>query len=177
MTDSSVSPATKAGLWLASGVAGAVLFWLVQVLTGGPTITGFIGEQIAETGGYPASLAPAIGWAVHLGVSLSYALLFGGIVFVLARTGIPAQVAISLGVAVVLGWATAVAAPPAISVTIGLAGGQGWPSEMFPPNTEIGLPFWNHVGFFVLNWLVQAIGPRLRGRHRAGPAHRKPIRM
>lgn len=156
-----MSLAIKAALWLGCGVAGAVLFWLVQVLTGGPTITAFMGEQIVEAGGYPAPLVPAIGWAVHLGVSLSYALLFGVIVLVLARTRIPAQVGISLGVAVVLGWATAVAAPPAISVTISLFGGQGWPSEIFPPNTEIGLPFWNHVGFFLLNWLVQALGPRL----------------
>jgi hypothetical protein len=28
-------------------------------------------------------------------------------------------------------------------------------------NTEFGLPFWNHVGFFLLNWLIQGLGPRL----------------
>lgn len=161
VTPSSVSPATKAALWLISGVAGAVLFWLVQVLTRGPTITDFMGEQITEAGGYPTGLAPTIGWAVHLGVSLSYALLFGVIIRVLATTRFPAQIGISLAVAVALGWVTALVAPPAISVTIGLFSGQGWPSDIFPLNTEVGLPFWNHVGFFLLNWLVQALGPHL----------------
>lgn len=46
-------------------------------------------------------------------------------------------------------------------MTIGVASGQGWPSELFPLNTELGLPFWNHVSFFLLNWLVQGLGPRL----------------
>lgn len=151
----------RAALWLVSGIAGAVLFWFVQVLTGGPTIPDFMGEQIADAGGYPARFAPAIGWAVHLGVSLSYALLFGVVVLVLTATRFPAQVAISLAVAVALGWVTAVVAPPAISVTVGIASGHGWPSELFPLNTEVGLPFWNHVTFFLLNWIVQALGPRL----------------
>jgi hypothetical protein len=161
VTASSISLATKAALWLMSGIAGAVLFWLVQVLTGGPTIPDFIGEQIAQAGGYPARFASAIGWAVHLGVSLSYALLFGVVILALATTRFPAQVAMSFAVAVALGWVTAVVAPPAISVTISVASGQGWPSELFLPNTEFGLPFWNHVGFFLLNWLIQGLGPRL----------------
>lgn len=170
VTASSVSLATKAALWLISGIAGAVLFWLVQVLTGGPTIPDFMGEQIAEAGGYAARVAPAIGWAVHLGVSLSYALLFGVIVLVLATTRLPMQTAISFAVAVALGWVTAVVAPPAISVTISVVSGQGWPSELFPLNTELGLPFWNHVGFFLLNWLVQGLGPRLAGARAARSA-------
>lgn len=142
-------------------MAGAVLFWLAQVLTGGPTIPDFMGEQIAEAGGYAASVAPAIGWAVHLGVSLSYALLYGVIILVVATTRLSIQVAIGFAVAVALGWVTALVAPPAISVTIGVASGQGWPSELFPLNTELGLPFWNHVSFFLLNWLVQGLGPRV----------------
>lgn len=51
-------------------------------------------------------------------------------------------------------------APPAISVTISVLAGRGWPSELFPLNTELGLPFWNHVAFFAFNWVVQALGPR-----------------
>jgi hypothetical protein len=160
-TASSVSLATKAALWLVSGIAGAVLFWLVQLLTGGPTIPDFMGQQIADASGYPARFAPAIGWAVHIGVSLSYALLFGVVVLVLATTRFPAQVAISFVVAVALGWVTAMVAPPAISVTISVFSSQGWPSELLPLNTELGLPFWNHVAFFLLNWLVQGLGPRL----------------
>jgi hypothetical protein len=161
VTAFSVSLATRAALWLISGFAGAVLFWLVQVLSGGPTIPDFMGEQIVEAGGYPTRFAAAIGWAVHLGVSLSYALLFGVIVLVLAATRGLARVAISFAVAVALGWVTAMVAPPAIGVTISVVSGQGWPSELFPLNTELGLPFWNHVGFFLLNWLVQGVGPRL----------------
>lgn len=160
-TASRVSLAIKTALWLVSGTAGAVLFWLVQVLTGGPTIPAFMGEQIADAGGYPARFAPVIGWAVHLGVSLSYALLFGVTVLLLAAARLPAQIAISAIVAVALGWITAMVAPPAISVTISVLSGQGWPSELFPLNTELGLPFWNHVAFFLLNWVVQALGPRL----------------
>ena len=156
-----VSLATKAALWLVSGIAGAVLFWLVQRLTGGPTIPDFMGEQIAGAGGFPARFAPAIGWAIHVGVSLSYALLFGVIVLLLAATRVPAQVVISAMIAVALAWVTTMVAAPAIRVTISVVSGQGWPSELFPPNTELGLPFWNHIGFFLLNWLVQALGPRL----------------
>jgi len=40
------------------------------------TITEFMGEQIATEGGYSPALVPFIGWGVHLGVSLSYALVF-----------------------------------------------------------------------------------------------------
>ena len=162
-TAGSVSAATRALLWLIAGVAGVVLFWLVQTLTGGPTITEFMGQQITDAGGHPAPLAPAIGWAVHLGVSLSYAFLFGVIVVVLATTRVPAQLGVSLASAAALGWVTAIMAPPAISITISVLGGQGWPSEIFPPNMEFGLPFWNHLGFFLLSWLVQALGARRLG--------------
>lgn len=156
-------------LWLVSGIAGAVLFWLVQVSTGGPTIPDFMGEQIADTGGYPAWLAPAIGWAVHLAVSLWYALLLGMLLMLLAVMRAPGQAAVGFVVAVALGWITAVVAPPAISVTISLLGRQGWPSELFPLNTELGLPLWNHVAFFLLGWVVQGLGPRLAERASAGP--------
>jgi hypothetical protein len=161
VTVSPVSLVTKGVLWLGSGIAGAVLFWLVQVLTGGPTIPDFMGQQIADAGGYPTRLAPAIGWAVHLGVSLAYAFLFGVLVMLLAASRAPAQVVISAMMAVALGWITTIGAPPAISVTIGILSGQGWPSELFPLGTDLGLPFWNHVGFFLVNWMVQGLGPRV----------------
>ena len=64
----------------------------------------------------------------------------------------------------VTAWLTTRIAPPAISVTIAVLAGQGWPAELFPVNTELGLAFWNHVVFFVLNWAIQAVGPRLLGR-------------
>ncbi len=67
----------RIGLWLVGGIAGSVVFWLVQVLTGGPTTTKLIGQPIAAARGYPQASAPLIGWAVHLGVSLAYAALMG----------------------------------------------------------------------------------------------------
>ena len=152
---------TKVGLWLLAGVTGAVVFWLMQVVRGGPTITEFMGAQIVATGSYSESLATVLGWAVHLGVSLSYALLFGMIAWLLRAMNFAAAMALTLVIALVLGWATAVLAPPAISVTISLLGGQRWPAELFPLNTEINLPFWNHLLFFTLNWVVQALGPRV----------------
>lgn len=32
---------------------------------------------------------------------------------------------------------------------------------------DLGLPFWNHVGFFLVNWMIQGLGPRVV---RIGPA-------
>ncbi len=147
-------------LWLIGGIAGSVVFWLVQVLTGGPTITEFIGRQIAAAGGYPPASAPIIGWAVHLGVSLAYAALMGIVTASLHEMPRAMSVGIGSGVAVILGWSTALVAPPAISVTISVLGRQGWPSELFPLNTELGLPLWNHLAFFLLNWVVQGWGTR-----------------
>ena len=170
MTASRISLTTKAALWLVSGIAGAVVFWLVQVLTGGPTIPDFMGEQIADAGGYPASFAPAIGWTVHLAVSLSYALLVGVIIALLAATRRPAQIVMSFAVTLVVAWITTMVAPPAISVTISVLAGHGWPSELFPLNTALGLPLWNHIAFFLLNWVVQALGPRFIGVSREARA-------
>lgn len=101
---------------------------------------------------------------MHLGVSLSYAFLFAVVVLVLGRVAFPTRAGTALVVALLLAWLTARIAPPEISVTIAALAGQGWPTELFPLNTELGLPFWNHVIFFVLNWAVQAVGPRLLGR-------------
>ena len=148
-------------LWLASAVSGAILFWLVQTLSGGPTIPDFMGEQIVAGGDYPRTLAAAIGWAVHLGVSLSYALLVAVIAVALTRLSFRVAALVSLVAVLVLAWVTALIAPPAISVTISLLTGQGWPQELFPLNTELGMPFWNHVSFFLLGWIVQVIGPRV----------------
>jgi hypothetical protein len=144
-----------------AGLAGSVAFWLVQTVTGGPTITAFMGEQIVAVGGYPQSFTTLIGWAVHLAVSLSYAFLFAVLVLFLGAVSFPARAVASLFGALGLGWVTAVMAPPAISVTVGLLGRHGWPAELFPLNTELGLPLWNHLLFFLLNWAIQVVGPRL----------------
>lgn len=152
----------RIALWLLAGTTGSVAFWLVQLLSGGPTIPDFIGAQIIATGGYPKRLTTLVGWAVHLGVSVSYASLFAVIVLLLRAMTFRARAALAFLAALALGYLTALIAPPAISVTIGLLSGQGWPAELYPLNTEFGLPFWNHVVFFLLNWTIQAVGPRLR---------------
>jgi hypothetical protein len=151
-------------LSIAAGLVGSVAFWLVQALAGGPTITAYMGEEIVRTGGYPSALGGPLGWAVHVAVSLSYALLFGGITYLLGSLPPPISGRLSLLAAIGLGWFTTVIAPPAISVAIGLLGGRGWPDELFPPNTGFGLPLVNHVLFFVLNRAAHVLGPRLARR-------------
>jgi hypothetical protein len=146
--------------WLVAGVAGSLMFWGVQILAGGPTITAFMGDQIVSTGGYAQGLSVLMGWAVHLAVSLSYAFVFAVIVATLRRGPVALAACVTLVAALLLGWATAVIAPPAISVTINVLSGEGWPRELFPLNFELGLPLANHLLFFLLNWIVQALGPR-----------------
>jgi hypothetical protein len=146
---------THIGLWLVGAIAGSLLFWLAQTLTGGPTITKFMGQQIVAAGGYPAAWTTLIGWAVHLGVSLAYAALVAVLVAFLRRLPRAPALGIGLLAALTLGWMAALIAPPAISITISLLGRQGWPVELFPLNTELGLPLWNHLAFFTLNWLLQ----------------------
>src|SRR3989442_960788 len=153
--------ARRIGAWLVAGIAGSVTFWPAQVLAGGPTITAFIGNQIVSIGGYSKGLSTLAGWAVHIAVRLAYAFLFGVIAAVLSRASVAVSAVVTLVAALVLGWATAVIAPPAISVTISLLGGQGWPAELFPPDFELSLPLWNHLLFFLLNWMLQGLGLRL----------------
>ncbi len=143
--------------WLVSGVTGAIVFWLVQLAAGEGTIPQFIGEPIASAGGYAPVLAPAIDWAVHLGVGLAYAGFFALIASLFARASFLARVTATLVLVIGLGWVTAVIAPPAISVTVSVLSGRAWPLELLPLNTEIGLPPWNHLLIFSLCWLVRAV--------------------
>jgi hypothetical protein len=158
----------RVGWWLVAGGQGSVLFWLVQVLHGSGTITAFMGEQIVEAGGYPAALAPFIGWGVHLGVSLSYALVAGLLAWLASGPPRWATATGAVLAAVLLGWLTTAIAPPAISITIALLGSRAWPEALFPLNLEAGQPLWNHILFFVVTTLVQLLGPGL-GRRRPAP--------
>ncbi|MBI3827335.1 MAG: hypothetical protein HY294_15185 [Candidatus Rokubacteria bacterium] len=162
----------RLALVVVGGVAGSGLFWLVQVMTGGPTITAFMGEQVAAAGGYPATLAPAFGWIIHVAVGLSYASLFGVVVAPLRLLPRAALAGTSLVMAIVFGWLTTAIAPSAISVTVGLLGHRRWPAEIFPLNWDVGLPFWNHQLFFLANWIMQVLGgmvvrARARSRRRS----------
>jgi hypothetical protein len=144
--------------WLTAGVAGSLSFWLFQVITGGGTITQFMGEQIATQGGYPMGLAPLIGWGVHLGVSLSYALVFAVIMSVIPAKSSGATLGTGLVLAAVLGWITTLLTAPAIAVTISVLSRQGFPAELPGLNTDVDLPLYNHLLFFGVVWVVTALG-------------------
>ncbi|MCH7570229.1 MAG: hypothetical protein IH919_06625, partial [Deltaproteobacteria bacterium] len=94
----------RIALWLAAGIAGVIVFWLFQVLTGSSTIPQFMGQQIVEQGGYSMALTIPIGWGVHLGVSLSYSLLFAIVMLIPFSRTEGVRVFVGLVIAAVLGW-------------------------------------------------------------------------
>lgn len=147
--------------WLIAGVTGSLSFWLFQVLTGDSTIPQFMGEQIASQGGYPMALAPLIGWAVHLGVSLSYALLFAVIIAVIPAKSSGARLGGGLVVAAALGWITTLLTDPAITITISVLSHQGFPAELPGLNTDMDLPLYNHLLFFGVVWVFTTLLPVL----------------
>ncbi len=150
--------------WLIAGAAGSLSFWLFQVLTGGGTITQFMGEQIATQGGYPMRLAPLIGWAVHLGVSLSYSLLFAGLLALIPTKSSGARLGAGLVLGAVLGWIATLLTAPAITITISVLSRHGLPAEVPPLNTDIDLPLYNHLLFFGVVWMITALVPALTRR-------------
>ena len=135
------------------GLLGAVAFWLYQIVFQGGAITAFIGGQIVSQGKY--ALPPAlVGWAVHLGVSLSYAGLLALLLQLLSFSSEAAKRGTGLAAALVLGWATTKIAPPAIQITISLLSLKGLPSPLWDLNEGAGHPLWNHLLFFALVWAV-----------------------
>jgi len=147
--------------WLVAGIMGSVEFWLFQVRTGSSTIPQFIGEQIVAQGGYPKVLSLPIGWGVHLGVSLGYSLLFAIIMLIPFSRSTFARLGIGAVIALVLGWFATLLTAPAITVTISLLSGQGFPVTLPGLNTTLGLPFWNHLLFFGVVWGVYLLIPSL----------------
>jgi len=138
---------------VAGGVAGSIIFWLYQISFQGNSITAFIGAQIVRQGGY--ALPPGlVGWGVHLGVSLSYALLLALLMAVPFSPSAVRRRGTGLAAALILGWATNKIAPPAIQVTIGVLSGKGFISPTWPLNPSWNHPFYNHVLFFVAVWLI-----------------------
>jgi len=151
------------GLWLVAGIAGAIVFWLFQLLTGPSTITAFMGQQIVMQGSYAASWTIPIGWGIHLGVSLAYSLLFGLIMLPLFVLAERIQLVLGLVIGAALGWVTSLITVPAITVTISVLGGKNFPANLPGLNTAYGLPFWNHMLFFGVVWLIYLFIP-YRGR-------------
>ena len=151
----------KVKWWLAAGILGSVEFWLFQVRTGSSTIPQFMGEQIVALGGYPKVLTFPIGWGIHLGMSLGYSLLFAIIMLIPFSRSPFARLAIGAAIALVLGWFATLLTVPAITVTISVLSGQGFPATLPGLNSTLGLPFWNHLLFFGVVWVVYLLIPNL----------------
>lgn len=149
---------------LVAAVVGSLAFWLFQLLTGGVTIPQYLGDQIAGQGGYPLTLAPLIGWGVHLGVSLSYAFLFAVLATLLPPKPLGRSLGLSLVLAGLLGWITTLVTAPAIAVTINLLSRKGFPAQLPGLNTDIDLPLYNHLFFFGVIWTLTVLIPALRRR-------------
>ncbi len=149
------------GLWLVAGIAGAIVFWLFQSVTGPSTITAFMGRQIVTQGGYEASWTAPIGWGIHLGVSLAYSLLFSLIMLGLMVLTEKIKLILGLVIGAALGWVTTLITVPAITVTISLLSRKGLPADLPGLNTAYGLPFWNHMLFFGVVWLIYSLIPYL----------------
>jgi hypothetical protein len=147
--------------WLAAGITGAIVFGLFQVLTGPATIPQFMGQQIVEQGGYPQALTIPVGWAVHIGVSLSYSLLFAVIMIFLSSQSPASRLVLGLVLAALLGWITTLLTVPAITVTITVLSGHGFPAQLPGLNTTFGLPLWNHLLFFGIVWAIYLLVPSL----------------
>ncbi len=158
--------------WIAlAGVTGALAFALAQKLAGFPqTIPEFMGSQIVTRGGYNPSLTGLIGWGVHFGVALAYAILF---TLVRRLPGFPrtgaAGIIGGLALVALLGWVSTLITAPAIAITIELLAGQGLPATIPPLNTALGFVFWNHVVFFAIVWLITAVAPAALDRRRDEP--------
>lgn len=144
----------RVGWWAAAGVIGGLQFWLFQVFTGPSTITEYMGQEIVARGNYPEWLTVPIGWGVHLGVSLGYSLLFALIMLIPFSRSQEVRIVIGFVIAAALGWIATLLTVPAITITVSVLGLQGFPAELPGFNTSFGLPFWNHMLFFAVVWLV-----------------------
>ena len=150
--------------WIAAAAAlGALVFVGVQVVTGSPQhIAEFIGGQIVRQGGYSESLQGVIGWGVHFGVAISYVTLFAVLLSLpFLPTARAARRAIGLAVAIALGVVSTLITAPAITATISLLAGKGFPGSLPGLNTAWGLAFWNHLGFFLIAFLFIVVVPDL----------------
>lgn len=159
-----VQAVTKRAPWIvAAALTGALVFVGAQVVGGFPQhIAEFMGAQIVRQGGYPESFQGVIGWGVHLGVAFSYATLFA--VFV-SLPFMPAarapRWAAGLVLALALGVLSTLLTAPAITLTIGLLAGQGFPESLPALNTGWGFTFWNHLGFFLIAFALIVVLPDL----------------
>ena len=92
-------------------------------------------------------------------MSLAYSLLFALIMFLLLVLAERIKLILGLVIAAALGWVTSLITVPAITVTISVLGRQGLPANLPGLNTSYGLPFWNHLLFFGIVWLIYLFIP------------------
>jgi len=135
---------------------GAIVFVSAQALKGYPMhIADYIGAQIVSQGGYPEAAAGLIGWAVHIGVSLVYASIFGFLVSCAFLHGSKIGPKLTgLMLVPVLAYLSTAIAAPAIVVTVGLLSGQGLPASLPAFSLQLSFVFWNHALFFLVCWAV-----------------------
>ncbi len=138
------------------GLVGALIFWWYQTTFQNASVTNFIGHQIVTQGKYSFSKT-MVGWAVHLGVSLSYGFLLAILALVLFPRSFFLNRAASLAVALFLGLVTTLIAPPAIQITIAILSGKGFPSPLWGFNPASGHTLWNHMIFFLVVWLLDTV--------------------
>ncbi len=153
---------------LVAATLGAIVFVFAQALNGYPMhIADYVGAQIVRQGGYPEGAAGLIGWAVHIGVSLVYASVFGFLVSSAFLHGSKISPRITgLMLVPVLAYLSTAIAAPAIAVTAGLLSGQGLPASLPAFNLQLNFVFWNHALFFLVCWAVYLapVGRRVENR-------------
>ncbi len=141
---------------LVAATLGALVFVSAQAFKGYPMhIADYIGAQIVGQGGYPEAAAGPIGWAVHIGVSLVYASVFGFLVSCAFLHGSKISPRLTgLMLVPVLAYLSTAIAAPAIAVTVGLLSRQGLPASLPAFNLQLNFVFWNHALFFLVCWAV-----------------------
>ncbi len=69
------------------------------------------------------------------------------------------RIILGLVIGAALGWVATLITAPAITVTISVLSGKGLPADLPGLNTAYGLPFWNHMLFFGVVWLIYLFIP------------------
>jgi hypothetical protein len=140
---------------LAAGL-GAVFFVAAQVSSGATVhIADAIGGQIVRQGGYPDSGAAAIGWFVHVSVSLAYAALYGFLVSCSFLHGSKLGPRLTgLMLVPILGYLSTAITAPAVALTVSLLAGQGLPATLPAFSPRLDFAFGNHAAFFMVCWVV-----------------------
>ncbi len=94
-------------------------------------------------------------------MSLAYAVLFALIMLIPFSPSEGTRIVVGVVIAAALGWVTHLLTIPAITGTISVLTGNGFPAQLPGLNTTLGLPFWNHHLFFGVVWAIYLLVPHL----------------